>query len=359
MSLNVIVAMSGGVDSSVAAALLHEQGHKVLGVTLKLLPGKTPFGCCGSTRDIEDARSFCAALGVPHYVLDLSDTFKKDVMDPFVRSYLGGETPNPCIACNRFIKFGALFEKAKALGADAVATGHYARVIEERAGDRPVFSLRRGMDKHKDQSYVLYHLTQKELAHILLPVGEMEKSRVRDMARRYHVKVAEKPDSQEICFVPPGKTAEYVRAAGVDAPTLHPGDIRDTSGKVLGEHPGTAYFTRGQREGLGLSVGKPLYVVDVDAAANTLIVGDDADTGTARFQVRDVSWTWDAPPSDSFDAHVQIRSRHGAAPCRVAVAAAGARVETLTPQRAVTPGQSAVFYDGDRVIGGGVISRTR
>ncbi len=352
---HIVVAMSGGVDSSVAAALLQEQGHRVIGVTLRLLKIETGFGCCGSTRDIEDARSVCARLNVPHYVLDFSQTFHENIMAPFVTSYLNAETPNPCVNCNRFVKFDALLKKAVALGADAVATGHYARVLPKAGGAHGLF---RAVDRQKDQSYVLHHLGQAELSRLMFPVGGLTKPDVREAARRFGLKTAEKAESMEICFVPGADTRSYLQAHTDPEtdPTARPGEIRDTAGRVLGTHRGVAFYTRGQREGLGLSLGRPVYVVDLDPRTNTVVVGDDRETLSPRFTARDVVWTTGAPPAEEFEALVQIRSRHEAAPGRVRVTALGAEVEWLKPQRAVTPGQSAVFYDGDEVVGGGTIT---
>jgi tRNA-specific 2-thiouridylase len=356
--MNVLVAMSGGVDSSVAAARLVEQGHRVIGATLRLMKKETGFGCCGASRDIDDARAVCVKLNVPHYVLDFSDEFAKNILNPFVASYIGGETPNPCIACNRFVKFDALLKKAVGLGADAVATGHYARVHATPSGPR----LARAVDRRKDQSYVLYHLGPAELPRLMFPVGDMTKDQVRDAARRWDLRTAEKPESMEICFVPGADTAGFVKsqaeAAGMAATTLSPGPIVDTAGARLGTHRGVAYYTRGQRQGLGLALGRPVYVVDLDPATNTVVVGDDAETSTAGFAVRDVSWTLGRPPADEFDAHVQIRAHHEAAPARVRVTPHGVDVLWRHPQRAVTPGQAAVFYEGDDLWGGGTIDRT-
>ncbi|MGQ0644400.1 MAG: tRNA 2-thiouridine(34) synthase MnmA [Elusimicrobiota bacterium] len=359
---HIVVAMSGGVDSSVAAALLHEQGHRVIGVTLRLLKKETGFGCCGSTRDIDDARDVCARLGVPHYVLDFSGVFKDNIMDPFVRAYAAGETPNPCIACNRFVKFDALLAKAVALGADAVATGHYARASSFQEGDATIYRLHRAADAHKDQSYVLYNLRQAQLARILFPLGELTKPAVRDIARRWNLKTADKPDSQEICFVPGADAAAYLESqfqeSAARPSTARPGDIRDTAGRVLGTHKGVAFYTRGQRQGLGLSLGKPAYIVDLDVRTNTVVVGSDEETLSESFWVRDLSWVRGAPPAPELDARVKIRSRHEPAPCRIQLtdgAPGQARVTPAVPQRAVTPGQAAVFYAGDEVLGGGAI----
>ena len=357
---NIVVAMSGGVDSSVAAALLHEAGHRVIGVTLRLLGKETGFGCCGTTKDIDDARAVCGRLGVPHYVFDFAQTFEQKIMDPFLQSYLGGETPNPCINCNRYVKFDALLKKAVTLGADAVATGHYARV-EKAAGDAgPVYRLRRARDAQKDQSYVLYHLGQAELSRLLFPVGDMEKADVRAAAHRLGLRTADKPESMEICFVPGANTAAYVRDEAerkeLLARTVRPGPIKDKTGRVLGTHKGVAFYTRGQREGLGISVGRPLYVVDLDPATNTVFVGDDRDTLSDTFEVADAHWVHGRPPAAEFAAYVQIRSRHSPVGAVLTVTADGLRVKA-EGLRAVTPGQAAVFYDGDDVIGGGVIRR--
>jgi tRNA-specific 2-thiouridylase len=356
---HVVVAMSGGVDSSVAAALLHEAGHRVIGVTLRLLKVETGFGCCGSSRDIEDARAVCAALGVPHYVMDFADDFKTTVRDPFVQSYLAGETPNPCVACNRFIKFDALLNKAVALGADHVATGHYARLSAEGPAEAPVYRLARARDEKKDQSYVLHHLAQPQLSRLLFPLGELTKAEVRDVARRAKIRTADKEESMEICFVPGRDAAGYVKAAAPAAPTAKPGPLVDTAGRLVGTHKGAAFYTRGQREGLGGTFGRPVYVVDIDPATNTVVIGSDQDTRSRRFRVEDLVWTAGRAPGDEFAATVQIRAHAAAAPCVVRLSPDGAaEVEAPEGLRAVTPGQSAVFYDGDRVVGGGTIRRT-
>jgi tRNA-specific 2-thiouridylase len=389
-TLNVVVAMSGGVDSSVAAALLAEAGHRVMGATLRLLRCETGFGCCGSTRDIDDARAVCAKLGVPHYVLDFSDVFEQKVLDPFVDSYLAGKTPNPCIACNRFIKFDALLRKAVALGADAVATGHYARITKTFPSPlgRPfaeltapgaaeplmrrcpggadegkfLWHLRRAKFLEKDQSYVLYHLGQAELSRLLFPVGDLTKDEVREAARRFGLKTAEKSESMEICFVPGADTPAFVKcraeATGRSAPSLRPGPIKDREGRVVGAHRGAAFYTRGQRSGLGGTFGRPVFVVDIDPVSNTVVVGDDSETESREAEIGDVLWAAGAPPEGPVRLSVQIRSRHGGAPALVTPAAGGARVLFDAPQRAVTPGQSAVFYEGDIVAGGGTIERS-
>ncbi len=360
--MNVLVAMSGGVDSCVAAALLKEQGHRVIGATLKLLRQETGFGCCGSTRDIDDARAVCATLGIPHYVLDFADDFQKNILDPFVNSYLSGETPNPCIACNRFIKFDALLKKAVALGADAVATGHYARIDVREENGKTVRRLQRAVDPNKDQTYVLYHLGQAELSRLMFPIGGMTKPQVREAARRFNLKTAEKDESMEICFVPNADTAGFVKfkssEGGHSTPSLSKGPIKSLDGRVIGEHRGVAYYTRGQRSGLGLSLGRPAYVVDLDPVTNTLFVGEDEDTASAEVEVREIVWSLGAPPSGPVRAEVQIRSRHAAASSVVTPTGKGAHVRFDVPQRAVAPGQAAVFFDEDRVIGGGTLCRS-
>lgn len=353
---HIVVAMSGGVDSSAAAALLKEQGHKVIGVTLRLMKLETGFGCCGSTRDIDDARAVCGALDIPHYVMDFAADFKAAVRDPFVASYLAGETPNPCISCNRHIKFDALLKKADALGADYVATGHYARIVR----DEKFHHLARAVDGAKDQSYVLHHLGQKELSRLMFPVGDMPKPRVRALAEKWGLKTAAKKESMEICFVPDRDAAGYVKSvAPAGAATAKPGPIVGTDGGLLGTHRGVAFYTLGQREGLGLSLGRPAYVVDLDPATNVMTVGDDGETLSNRFRARDLVWTLGAPPAEAFEAAVQIRAHARPIPCVVRVRTDGTVEATATngPLRAVTPGQSAVFYDGDYVVGGGTISR--
>lgn len=353
--MNVVVAMSGGVDSSVVAALLKEAGHRVIGVTLKLLEKTTGFGCCGSTRDIDDARAVCARLDVPHYVLDFAAEFRKNIITPFVADYVGGRTPNPCIACNRHVKFDALLKKALALGADAVATGHYARVATLARDGKTFRRLRRARHLPKDQSYVLYHLGQAELERLLFPVGELTKDQVRDVARRWDLKVADKDESMEICFVPDADAGGFVAAEAPGEPTLGEGPVRTLDGKEVGRHKGVARYTRGQRSGLGVSLGRPAYIVDLDPATNTVYIGDDADTLSPEADIAPVAWAEGAPPAAPVTVDVQIRSRHGAAPAVVTPTASGAHVRFMEPQRAVTPGQAAVFYENDTVLGGGVI----
>jgi tRNA-uridine 2-sulfurtransferase len=353
---HIMVAMSGGVDSSVAAGLLHEQGHRVIGVTLRLLQVETGFGCCGSTRDIEDAKAVCARLGVPHFTMDFSKTFGERVMAPFTDTYLRGETPNPCIACNRFIKFDALMEKARALGADAVATGHYARIKrrEARGERREGYTLHRAAYREKDQSYVLHNLGQVQLSRLMFPIGDLSKPEVREIARGLKLKTADKPDSQEICFVPDGDYASFV--AKQEPAVARAGAIVDERGTPLAQHGGIHRFTVGQRKGLGVSAPAPLYVLKIDAESGNVTVGPRASLDRRTLTASGVNWVAVDAPGTWLPVAAQIRHRHRPAPGRVRALEDGrAEFEFDTPQPAVTPGQAVVFYDGDVVVGGGWI----
>ncbi len=341
-----VVAMSGGVDSSLAAALMAEQGWRVLGVTLKLLPRlETGFGCCGSPADIEDARRVSESLGIAHYTLDLADLFEDRVIRPFVDAYLSSRTPNPCVECNRSLKFGALLALAEAWGAECLATGHYARVLGGR--------LYKARDALKDQSYFLYSLTSRELSRVRFPVGDLTKSQVREKARALGLRTADKPESQEICFVP---RRDYRAFIASRAGTLLPGPIKDASGRGLGRHSGLAFYTVGQRKGLGLSGGRPRYVVRLEPQTNTLVVGDARETLVPSFVAAGVSWTSGRPPED-LRAQVRIRHRHPPAWASLSLPGEGrVSVRFEEPQPAVTCGQAAVFYSGDEVLGGGTIA---
>ncbi len=367
----IVVAMSGGVDSSVAAALLKEQGYDVYGITMKLsnwqdTEGRRFGGCCGS-KDFYDARSVAQTLGIPHYSLDYVDQFKTKVIDYFKHSYTNAETPNPCIACNNHIKFNRLLSHAMAMGADFLATGHYAR-IERRerctVNSEPKKSvhgspstvhyvLKKAIDASKDQSYVLYHLGQEELSKLMFPLGSYTKAEIRELARKYGLKTADKPDSYEICFVP---NLDYKQFVSEEIPQADrpEGDIRHVNGQILGRHKGLPYYTVGQREGLGLAVGRPMYVVALDKASNTLIVGEKDDVLAPKASLRDVVWGLGQPPMFPSDITIKIRSRHLEAKARLN---SDLTVDFVEPQSAVTPGQSAVFYQGDAVLGGGVIDR--
>lgn len=352
--------MSGGVDSSVAAALLVEQGYDVTGVTLQLW-GKdvcTSAGtrlCC-SVRDAMDAKAVARRLGIRHEVLELAETFRTHVVDYFVESYEQGMTPNPCIACNDHIKFGSLMEHAERFGALMVATGHYARVGYDDAGGR--YTLKRADDASKDQSYVLFNLTQEQLARVKLPLGGMRKPEVREVARSLGLATADKPDSQDICFVRDGNKNGFLRRELKMAD--QPGPITDARGVVLGQHHGLLGYTIGQREGLGIASGRPLYVIEIDVAGNRLAVGSREELLSPSCDAERVNWVSINPPRQPRTAEVKIRSRHQPAMSTLTpMDDARVRVSFHEPQSAVTPGQATVFYDGEMLLGGGWISRRR
>jgi tRNA (5-methylaminomethyl-2-thiouridylate)-methyltransferase len=361
----VVVAMSGGVDSSVAAALLKEQGHDVIGVTLQIWQESATetkgAGCC-SLGAVEDARRVAAKIGIPHYVLNYREPFADKVIAPFIEDYRRGRTPNPCINCNRYIKFDALLEKALSLGADALATGHYARVFPDAATGRYV--LARAGDPAKDQTYALYATKQHELRWMTMPLGDLpSKEETRAIARRWGLSVANKPDSQEICFVQGGS---YVDFLAKNAPeTLEPGTIVDTSGKARGTHDGVALYTVGQRRRVNVGSAIPLYVLKVDAATNTVVVGADEELYAPGCVVEDVNWVALAPPPVDTPIDCTVKIRYNMPPSRAQVVRRAddtVLVRFDRPLRAVTPGQAAVFYglpegvhDGF-VLGGGTIT---
>lgn len=350
----VMVAMSGGVDSSVAAALLKEQGYDVTGITIKLWPkyidpSEDTGGCC-SLAAVEDARRVAQILDIPYYVLNMQKEFQEQVIDRFTDEYKLGRTPNPCIECNRSIKFGRLLEKAVQLGMDYVATGHYARIIREDGGAR----LFRGRDMDKDQSYALYALDQDMLRKILFPVGEYRKDEIRALAAKYGLRIANKPDSQEICFIPDNNYKEFLMAHG--GVRQKPGNIVDIKGNVLGTHTGIYNYTIGQRKGLGLAAGEPLYVVDLNPEDNTVVVGSNTDVFSSVFTVTDFNWISGGAPAKQFTAGVMIRYNSKSHPAEISLETENrVRVEFNQPQRAVTPGQSAVVYKDEEVLGGGII----
>ena len=352
--MRIVVAMSGGVDSSVAAALLAEQGHDVIGMSMQLYPagsgqGEEAFGRCCTLDDLHDARRVAAACGFPHYIVNFERQFADTVIANFVGEYASGRTPIPCARCNSDLKFSTLLVRARALGADCVATGHYARV-EEDAGGR--FALRRSLDAGKDQSYFLFSLTQDQLARAMFPVGALTKSAVRAEARRLALPVADKADSQEICFVPDGDYAAFVESR---APAVSPGAIVNQQGELLAAHAGVHRFTVGQRKGLGIAARSPLYVLKIDAGSGEVTVGPRSALDRTAFTVSDVNWI-QPEPSGWRPAGAQIRHRHRPAPGRVrAIDGSRAEFEFDEPQPAITPGQAAVFYDDDIVIGGGWI----
>lgn len=360
---SVMAAMSGGVDSSVCALLLQQAGYDVRGATMVLRGGEVLSDAaegegptCGSSRDVEDARAVCRRLDIPHDAFDLRDRFDAAVIRPFCDAYLGGRTPNPCIDCNRFLKFEALQQRRRAMGLDYVATGHYARRRWDAATER--WRLLRASDPAKDQSYVLYHLTQDTLAHMLFPLGELTKDEVREMARAHGFVTAEKPESQDICFVPDGDYAGFIAGrCGADT-AFSPGEIVDREGRVLGEHAGLIRYTIGQRKGIGVAAREPLYVLGKDAFANQLIVGfkdELLSSGVVACDVNLISGGVLEGPRE-----VQVKTHYRQRPVPAVAEQTGPDELTVTfdePQRAAAPGQAAVLYEGDIVLGGGTIVR--
>lgn len=353
----VVAAMSGGVDSSVAAALLLEAGFEVIGVMMQIYPKDLPLctpaegGCC-SIDAADDARRVADRLGIPFYVLNFEEVFKREVIDYFANAYEIGKTPNPCIVCNQKVKFAALSLKAQALGACAVATGHYVRRGVDALTGR--YLLYRGVDQRKDQSYVLYGLTQGQLEAALFPLGGLTKPEVRELARRWSFTTAEKAESQEICFIPDNDYGRFLRDYRPE--TIRPGKIVDPSGRVLGEHPGVAFFTVGQRKGLGIAADRPLYVLRLEPEDNRVIVGYAEDCLAQEFIVENLNWiAWDSAP-DEQEVFVKIRYAAPAVAATIYSQPGGSvRVVLKDPQRAVTPGQAAVFYHEEMVLGGGTI----
>ena len=357
--MRVVVAMSGGVDSSVAAALMAEAGHEVVGLSMQLYDqratedGAPAFGSCCSIDDLHDARRVAQQLGFRHYIVNFEREFKATVVDNFVREYSEGRTPIPCVHCNADLKFSTLAERAAGLDAAAVATGHYARVVFDEDLER--YRLMRGVDAGKDQSYFLFTLTQDQLAHALFPVGHLTKAEVRTHAQRLGLSVADKPDSHEICFIPDGNTAKFVSRNSDHVPAS--GEIVDTAGRVLGEHAGVHHFTVGQRKGLGVSVGSPLYVLKLQPVDQRVVVGPREALSGRELTAERVNWIAGVPPSGPARVTARIRHRHQDAPATVVPD--GESTAHLTfddPQVAITPGQAVVFYDDLDVVGGGWIA---
>ncbi len=354
--MTVLCAMSGGVDSSVAAALLVEQGHRVVGATMKTFCySGTPAharSCCG-LEGIADARRVCERLGIPHYVFDMEEAFTRDVIDDFVAEYVAGRTPNPCVRCNSNTKIPDLLRKGRVLGAECIATGHYARTA---TGDDGRPRLLCGVDEAKDQSYFLWGIPGEVLPHLLFPVGHLTKAQVRDRARALGLATAEKPESQEICFVPTGDYADLLaQRLGADHPSLRPGPLVTAAGDVVGEHAGYARYTVGQRKGLGGGFARPLYVLGVRPARNEVVVGEEPQLARTALELGDLNWL-EASPAPGERVRVRIRHRGERAPATVAaVDAHTVRLELDQPQRAITPGQSGAIYRGEVLVGGGRI----
>ncbi len=366
--MKLAVAMSGGVDSSAAAAILREQGHELVGFTMQLWDQRRginvdengdplPSRCC-SLDDVYDARRVAEELGFPFYVLNLEKDFERDVVQPFVDSYLSGETPIPCVSCNTRLKFASLDRLAQSLGCDKVATGHYARVEYDAESKR--HRLFRGRNIQKDQSYFLWELTQEQLSRAMFPLGEMSKPEVRDVARSHDLAVAEKSESQEICFVPDGNYAgfidRYLEATGSADRKLGTGEIVGADGKVVGHHAGIHRYTVGQRRGIGIAAERPLYVINIDAAKNQVVVGEQDQLLAQEFIAARVNWVAQDSLDSPIRAEVSVRYRHTPASATITPLNNGrVRVTFDEPQRAITPGQATVFYSGDEVLGGGWI----
>lgn len=345
----VLIGMSGGVDSSVAAALLKQQGYEVVGATMRLWSYSDGCGqnegCC-SEAAVEDARRVCDKLGIEFYVMNFKELFKEKVVDYFVNEYIGGRTPNPCIACNKYLKFDAMLKKALAMGFDYVATGHYAKIEKDESGK---YVLKAAETVKKDQSYVLYQFTQEQLAHTLMPLGGYDKEYVRKKAEELGLKVAQKPDSMEICFVENGNYADFIQEYSGYVPKC--GNFLDVNGNVIGKHKGVIYYTIGQRKGIG-AYGRPMFVMKIDGKNNTVTLGEKGMEFSKGFIGKEVNFISGEIPASPIRAEVRIRYQAKGAAATIEPCSTGVKVTFEEPQRAVTPGQAAVFYDGDKVLGG-------
>lgn len=352
----VVVGMSGGVDSSVAAYLLKEQGYDVIGVTMQIWQDEDRAiqeengGCCGLSA-VDDARRVASELEIPYYVMNFKKEFKRDVIDYFIEEYRQGRTPNPCIACNRYVKWESLLKRSMEIGADYIATGHYARIVKLENGR---YTLMRSATIAKDQTYALYNLTQEQLSHTLMPVGEYSKEEVRKIAEKINLQVANKPDSQDICFVPDGDYAGFIEESTGEK--IQPGNFVDMEGNILGQHKGIIHYTVGQRKGLGLALGKPVFVIEIRPETNEVVIGDREDSLSYTVRANQVNFMSVENIEGEIRVFAKIRYNHKGAWCTVKKTGADEILCTFDePQRAITPGQAVVLYDGDYVLGGGTI----
>lgn len=346
----VVVAMSGGVDSTTTAALLKKEGWDVIGVTMQLLDYKDAEGGCCSFDHVIDARRAAAQIGIPHYVVNFVDQFKTHVLEDYIDKYKSGKTPIPCVLCNKYVKFDLLMTKALELGASCLATGHYARIVEEDGQ----LALKKALDESKDQSYFLYTLTQKELSRLMFPLGSLSKEEVRDIARGLGLIPAEKPDSTGVCFVPGGDYRDYLAANAGLVP--EEGEIVDGEGKVLGKHKGVFSFTIGQRRGLGIALGKPVYVTGIEPLRNRIVVGGVDRLYGKKLVAENITWINNSYLNDILEVNAKVRYRHAESSAEVHMSSeTDATVEFREPQRSITPGQAVVFYKNDKVLGGGWI----